>query len=348
MRKGMMILVYVDDCIIMGKDMDDIDQFVLSMQNGPDNVVLMDEGSINKFLGIKIKRLGFKEFKIFQPFLIDCIVSFLGIKPQEYKVHCNSKFTPAAAQVLNKDLHGKPKRKSWKYRMAIGMMSYLQGHTRLDISMPVYQTVRFLNDPKLVHEQAITQIGQYLLGTKEKGIKHKIDQSKGLECYVNANFAGGWDNTDPDNASNLMSRTGFVIKYADCPIYWKSKLQMEIVLSTSKAEYIALSTALREVIPLLTVMEEINEVFSLMMNPLNFYCKVWEDNQSCIVMATSQKLSMPWMKHITLKYHHFKQYVESGKIQINYMHTEVQQANIMTKLVKIEMFPKLCYMLMGW
>jgi hypothetical protein len=88
--------------------------------------------------------------------------------------------------------------------------------------------------------------------------------------------------------------------------------------STAKAEYIPLSTALREVIPLLTVMEEINQVFPLMMNPSNFHCKVWEDNQSCIAMATSQKF-MPQTKHIPLKYHHFKQYVESGKIQINYV-----------------------------
>ena len=97
-------------------------------------------------------------------------MSFLGIKLQEYKVHCNDKFTPAAAQVLNKDLHGKPRKKSWKYRMVVGMMSYLQGHTRPDILMPVQQTEGFSNNPKLIHEQAITLIGQYLLGNKEKGI----------------------------------------------------------------------------------------------------------------------------------------------------------------------------------
>jgi hypothetical protein len=227
------------------------------------------------------------------------------------------------------------------------MMSYLQGHTRPDMLMPVHQTGRFFNDTKLVHEQAITRIRQYLLGMKEKGIKYKIDQSNGLERYVDADFAGGWDITDPHNASNLMSRTGFVIKYANCLIYWKSKLQTEIALSTTKAEYIALSTALREAIPHLTVMEEINEVFPLMMNPPNFYCKVWEDNQSCIAMGTSQKFTS-WTKHIELKYHHFKQYVKSGKIEIYYVHTELQQADILTKPVKIELFPKLCYMLMGW
>jgi hypothetical protein len=101
-----------------------------------------------------------------------------------------------------------------------------------------------------------------------------------------------------------MSRTGFVIKYVDCPVYWKSKLQTEIVLSTAKVEYITLSTTLMEVIPLLTVMEEINEVFPLMIYPPHFYCKVWEDNLSCITMATSQKCT-PQMKRITLKYHHF-------------------------------------------
>jgi hypothetical protein len=117
----------------------------------------------------------------YQPFLVDCIVSFLGIKPQEYKVHCNNKFTPAAAQVLSKNLHGKPRKKSCKYRTAIGIMSYLQGQTRPDIPMPVHQTERFSNDPKLIDKKAITLIGQYLLGRREKGIKYKIDQSKGLE-----------------------------------------------------------------------------------------------------------------------------------------------------------------------
>ncbi len=94
----------------------------------------------------------------------------------------------------------------------------------------------------------------------------------------------------------------------------------------------------------LTIMEEINEVFLLMMNPPNFYCKVWEDNQSC---TTSQKYT-PQTKHIMLKYNHFKQYVKSGKIQINYVHNEVQQADILTKPVKIKLFPKLRYVLMGW
>ncbi len=105
------------------------------------------------------------------------------------------------------------------------MMSYVQAHSRPDISMPVHQTACFSNDPKLIYKQAITHLGHYLLGTKTRGIRYKIDCSNGLECYVDVDFVGGWDLKDPHFASNLMSRMSFIIKYADCPIYWSSKLQ---------------------------------------------------------------------------------------------------------------------------
>ncbi len=124
-----MLLVYVDDCIIVGSDMSKIDKFVLSMQNGPENLILLDEGNIDKFLGLEIKRLGPKELEISQPFLIDCIIIFLGLQSDTAETHCNDKFTPAATQIRNKDLQGKPRKRTCKYRTAVGMMSYLQAHS---------------------------------------------------------------------------------------------------------------------------------------------------------------------------------------------------------------------------
>jgi hypothetical protein len=49
---------------------------------------------------------------------------------------------------------------------------------------------------------------------------------------------------------------GFVINFAGCPVIWSSKLQTEIALSTTEAEYIALSTSAREIIPLLSLAKE--------------------------------------------------------------------------------------------
>ena len=119
-----------------------------------------------------------------------------------------------------------------------------------------------------------------------------------------------WNQADADNAENLMSRTGYVIMYAGCPIVWSSRLQTEIALSTAEAEYIALSTALRQVIPMMHILSEISCVFNdLYMPKPDIHCKVFEDNRSAIVMAESTKFS-PRTKHIALKYHHFRSYVK--------------------------------------
>ena len=64
MKDGMVILVYVDGCIIVSKAMGKIDEFVHSIQQGSMNFVLTDECSIDKVLGIEIKRLGKQEFEI--------------------------------------------------------------------------------------------------------------------------------------------------------------------------------------------------------------------------------------------------------------------------------------------
>ena len=171
------------------------------------------------------------------------------------------------------------------------MTSYLQNSTRPDISMAVHQTARFSNQPMLSHEKAIIRIGRYLLDTRSHGIVYKPDTTKGLECYVDADFAGGWSQADSDNAKNVLSCTGYIITYAGCPIHWVSRLQTEIALSTAEAEYIALSQSLRDVFPLISLLEELHKIFPLKVNPPNFVCKVHEDNQSCISMASSHKFT---------------------------------------------------------
>jgi len=147
---------------------------------------------------------------------------------------------------------------------------------------------------------------------------------------VDADFAGGWSSADTDDAENVMSRTGYVIMYANCPIFWASKLQTKIALSTAEAEYIALSQALREAIPLMTLMEEIHPVFPIHITHQKMVCKVHEDNQSCIKMAKSDEFT-PRTKHIALKYHHFKTFVKSDGVAINYCRTEDKKADLFTK-----------------
>jgi len=46
------------------------------------------------------------------------------------------------------------------------------------------------------------------------------------------------------------------VKYAGCPLTWASKIQTEMVLSTTEAEFIPLGEGLRTVIPIMSLLEE--------------------------------------------------------------------------------------------
>ena len=164
---------------------------------------------------------------------------------------------------------------------------------------------------------------------------------------MDADFAGGWKDGDHDCPESVLSRTGFVIMYAGCPITWGSKMQTEIALSTTESEYIALSTAMREVIPFLGLMKEIASIFGLLTRKPVFKCTVWEDNDSCITVAKSPKFT-PRTKHIAIKYHHFRSYVYDGQIVINPIDTTEQLADILTKPLQAKSFCYLRGKLMGW
>ena len=344
--KDMIILVYVDDCIIISKSKFQTDNFINSLAKGQENFDFTDEGTLSSYLGVEISKQPNNEgFTLSQPYLIERIIQALGFDPSTTKSPRGN--TPVSYPLLSKDPDGLPRKATWNYRSIIGMLGYLQGTTRPDISMATHQCARFNSDPKLAHERAVKRIVKYLLDTKDKGIIFRPDLSKGLECFVDADFAGGWKDGDKDSAESVLSRTGFVIMFAGCPITWSSKLQTEIALSTTESEYIALSTSMREVIPFLNLMEEISGLFGIKREKPTFKCTVWEDNESCIKVAKSPKFT-PRTKHIAIKYHHFRSYVENGTVLIKSIDTKDQLADILTKPLPEKAFCFLRKGLMGW
>ena len=92
---------------------------------------------------------------------------------------------------------------------------------------------------------------------------------------MDADFAGGWTKDYGDEVSSVFSRTGYVIKYGNCPIVWLSKLQTEVALSTTEAEYIALSQAMRNVIPIMQLLEEIQQFMGILVQKPTVKCTVF-------------------------------------------------------------------------
>eukprot|EP00957_Ditylum_brightwellii_P001052 83337-Ditylum_brightwellii.AAC.1 len=69
--------------------------------------------------------------------------------------------------------------------------------------MPVHQCARFCNDPKLSQERAVRRIAKYLSVTSNRGLVYKPNASLGIQCYVDADFAGSWSKADADNPENV-------------------------------------------------------------------------------------------------------------------------------------------------
>ena len=107
-----------------------------------------------------------------------------------------------------------------------------------------------------------------MLDTPHHGMIFKPNKDLGLEVFVDADFAGNWKNAGEDQPENCMSRTGFLIRYQGCNIYWKSQLQTEITLSTAESEYVALSQSLRSAIPVLNTLVNLHKVFPQIANAL--------------------------------------------------------------------------------
>jgi hypothetical protein len=124
----------------------------------------------------------------------------------------------------------------------------------------MHQIAKYSSDPRQSHGEAILYLVRYLKKMRNLGLKFKPDSKKGFECYCDAEFSGNWNREfAPVNPSTAKSPSGWIIFYAECPISWASKLQSQIALSTTKAEYIAMSQALRDVIPVMNLLQEMRE-----------------------------------------------------------------------------------------
>ena len=153
-----------------------------------------------------------------QEFLVKRIINALNLETPML----NCKASPAVKPVLHKDENGATRKHDWHYRSVIGMLNYLEKTFHPKIAFAVHQCARFCENPMLSHERAVHIIVRYLAGTKDKGILFTPDEKVGAECFVDADFSGGWQSCDADNPAGVLSRTGYVITYGKCPLVWQA------------------------------------------------------------------------------------------------------------------------------
>ncbi len=140
------------------------------------------------FLGVTLERdpeTGLLEMK--QTGLIKRVIEALGLDDGFVK----GKLTPSESKPLITNLNGEAASGAFSYSSVVGMLLFLSGHTRPDITFAVNCCARYMFSPKHLHELGLKRIGCYLKQTSDRGMvmNPSSDVSK-LDAYPDAALQG--------------------------------------------------------------------------------------------------------------------------------------------------------------
>ena len=186
--------------------------------------------------------------------------------------------------------------------------------TRPDISYSVSQVSQFMHSPKTSHLEAINKILRYLKRTPGKGILMKNNNSNDICGYSDADYAGSFDR---------KSTTGFCTFVGGNLVTWKSKKQNVVARSSAEAEYRAMASTASELTWIKQLLADLNIKTE---EPMKMFC----DNQAARHIA-SNPVFHERTKHIKVDCHFIREKIQSNEIEIPFVRSEDQLADIFTK-----------------
>nr|GEX92856.1 retrovirus-related Pol polyprotein from transposon TNT 1-94 [Tanacetum cinerariifolium] len=147
------------------------------------------------------------------------------------------------------------------------------------------------------------------------------DTGMSLIAYANAYHAGCQDTTP--------STLGSALFLGDKLVSWSSKKQKSTAISSTKAEYIALSRCCAQSL----WMHSQLTYYGFQFNNIRLYC----DNKSAIALCCNN-VQHSRVKYIDVRYHFIKEQMENGIVELYFVRTEYQRADIFTKPLLRERF----------
>ncbi|GJU68161.1 hypothetical protein Tco_1254420 [Tanacetum coccineum] len=112
-------------------------------------------------------------------------------------------------------------------------------------------------------------------------------------------------------------------------VSWSSKKQDYTVLPTAEAEYVSLSACCAQVIWMRTQLTDYGFYF----NKIHIYY----DSKSAIAISCNL-VQHSRTKHIVVRYHFIKERVEKGTIELYFVKTDYQLADLFTKALPVDRF----------
>ena len=327
------ILAYVDDCVVTGGSSGAIEAVIDRIKT---DYKVDDLGELHHFLGMEVIRDRPRrtlEINI-NRYIQDVLERFA-------MSNANGKQSPMNASNLStkKDCpdlttpEGKAEAEAMKarpYRELLGSLLWIHRTGGPSIAYAVHHLCMFANNPSEKHWKQAQHVLKYLKyhvdnndGSKQVmplGIKYTASKNQDLEGFVDASFADNYG-TDDDNR---RSTTGWCFMSGGGAISWKAQKQSTVATSTAEAEYIAAFEAAKEAVYLTRLGQDLDVL------PPDYCVPLHDDSQACIRIAGNPCLAER-TKHFDVKYHWLREKVKANKVELRYVSTHEQLADIFTK-----------------
>ncbi|GJS52776.1 retrovirus-related pol polyprotein from transposon TNT 1-94 [Tanacetum coccineum] len=226
---------------------------------------------------------------------------------------CDSIGTPMATKHLDADLSGTPVDQT-KYRSMVGALMYLTA-SRPDIVHATCYCARYQAKPTEKHLTAVKRIFRYLKDSINMGLWYPKDTGFELTAFSDSDHAGCLD-------SRKSTSGGIQFLGGDKLVSWSSKKQDCTSMSSAEAEYVSLSACCAQVLWLRTQLTD----YGFHFDKIPMYC----DSKAAIAISCNP-VQHSRTKHIDVRYHFIKEHVEKGIVELFFVGTEYQLADLFTK-----------------
>ncbi|KAI3691479.1 hypothetical protein L2E82_49840 [Cichorium intybus] len=217
----------------------------------------------------------------------------------------------------------KPKVDLQNYRSMIGSLLYLIA-SRPDIMFAVCNCARYQSNPHEPHLAAVKTIFHYRHNTPAYGLWYPTNSGFYIQAYSDSDL-GGCSIDRKSTYGGCQFLDGKLIS-------WQSKKQTCVSISIAEAEYVAAAACTSQIIWIQSQLRD----YAINMRKIPLFC----DSQSAIRICHNLVQHFK-TKHIAIRYHFIKSHVEEGNIEVHFVHTTKQLADIFTKDLNKESFTRI-------
>ena len=303
------LALYVDDGLLCSTN----EEAIASIETHLSSEFKIRFSGATCFVGMEIESSA-KGIKIHQSSYIKRLLERFGMQD------CKSILTPGdshlklSTDMCPKDELERAQSEKLPYQELVGALLFLTAISRPDISFEVSRATQFMSNHGEDHWKAAKRILRYLKGTISQGIWFNGKDLE-LRAYADADYAA--------NPDTRKSTSGFVLTLSSGPVTWAARSQKSVAQSTTEAEYIALADCIKDVIWARQLLSDLGRAPTTA-------TLVSSDNQAAIKLVRNP-IYHRRTKHIDVRHHFIRDEQEKGTISVEFIPTNAQPADMLTK-----------------